>query len=148
MHKLYYVEYTIKDEDIGSDLFADEYLFTEEEPSAHVCTYHTFQSFFNDIKLHKYPWHIPGSNYNYHEPKGRIFKPCIIIYGVHCDYEITEKNFKDPLSIEVTYTECSPKNYNLDFFKKHLSMDDFMTFLQEHYGSNPVIQTLLTEKQL
>jgi hypothetical protein len=51
------------------------------------------------------------------------------------DYEITERNFKTPVTIEVNYEKCSPKVYDYDFFKKNLSMDDFMCFMQEHYGA-------------
>lgn len=132
MHELYYAKYTITF-DKDRDEFASTYLFKAEEPYNEVHTYSTFQDFFKAVKAHKYPWGIPESNYTYHEPMGRFFKPSVVIYGVRLDYEITERNFKAPVTIEVNYEKCSPKVYSYDFFRSNLSMDDFMTFIHEHY---------------
>lgn len=41
-------------------------------------------------------------------------------------------NFKAPVSVETQYKECSTKDYDFNFFKENLSMDDFVTFLREH----------------
>lgn len=41
-------------------------------------------------------------------------------------------NFKAPVSVETQYKEYSTKDYNFDFFKENLSMDDFVIFLREH----------------
>ncbi len=132
MHELYYAKYTITF-DKDRDEFASTYLFKTEEPHNEVHTYSTFQDFFKAVKAHKYPWGIPESSYTYHEPTGRFFKPSVVIYGVRLDYEITERNFKAPVIIEVNYERCSPKVYSYDFFRSNLSMDDFMTFIHEHY---------------
>lgn len=132
MHELYYAKYTITF-DKDRDEFASTYLFKAEEPHNEVHTYSTFQDFFKAVKTHKYPWGIPESNYTYHEPTGHLFKPSVVIYGVRIDYEVTERNFKAPVTIEVNYEKCSPKVYGYDFFRSKLSMDDFMTFIHEHY---------------
>ena len=132
MHELYYAKYTITF-DKDCDEFASTYLFKAEEPHNEVHTYSTFQDFFKAVKAHKYPWGIPESNYTYHEPTGRFLKPSVVIYGVRIDYEITERNFKAPVTIEVNYEKCSTKVYGYDFFRNNLSMDDFMTFIHEHY---------------
>ena len=132
MHELYYAKYTITF-DKDRDEFASTYLFKAEEPHNEVHTYSTFQDLFKAVKTHKYPWGIPESNYTYHEPTGRFFKPSVVIYGVRINYEITERNFKAPVTIEVNYEKCSPKVYGYDFFRSKLSMDDFMTFIHEHY---------------
>lgn len=146
MHKLYRVTYTIISSDIAPDIFADRSVFTEEEPSTHVDTFNTFQDFFDAVSSHKYPWSIPGSNYTY--GISMFGKPFVTIYGVRFDYNITERNFKAPVLIQTTCKECSTKDNNFDFFKKNLSMDDFMTFLQERYGTTltKIIQTISSEK--
>ena len=134
MHKLYDVTYTIISSDITPDIFADSSIFTEEEPSTHVDTFNTFQDFFDAVSSHKYPWSIPGSNYTYGIS---IFgKPFVTIYGVRFDYNITERNFKAPVIIQTTYKEYSTKDNSFDFFRKNLSIDDFMTFLRERYGAD------------
>lgn len=132
MHKLYDVTYTIISNDIVPDIFADSSIFTEEEPSTQVDTFNTFQDFFDAVSSHKYPWCIPDSNYTY--GISLLGKPFVIVHGICFDYNITERNFKAPVLIRTTYKECSPKDNNFDFFKKNLSMDDFMTLLQERYG--------------
>lgn len=53
----------------------------------------------------------------------------------HCTEDnltITAKTFKAPVIIRTQYKECSTKDYNFDFFKENLSMDDFVIFLREH----------------
>ena len=134
MHERQYAKYTITF-DKYCDEFASTYLFKAEEPHNEVHTYRTFQDFFKAVKAHKYPWGIPESNYAYREPTGTFFKPSVVIYGSRLNYEITERNFKNPVTIEVDYEKCSPKVYGYDFFKKTLSMDDFMCFMHEHYGA-------------
>lgn len=73
-------------------------------------------------------------------------------YGIHFDYNITERNFKAPVIIQTTYKECSTKDNNFDFFKKNLSMDDFKIFLYEQFSaktsSPPTTLNTLTEKLL
>lgn len=136
MHKLYDVTYTIISSDIASDIFADSSIFTEEEPSTQVDTFNTFHDFFDAVSSHKYPLALsfPNSNYTYGTSLlGKLF---VTIHGVRFDYNITERNFKAPVLIRTTYKECSTKDNNFDFFKKNLSMDDFMTFLQERYGAD------------
>lgn len=131
MHKLYDVTYTIISSDIAPDIFADSSIFTEEELSTHVDTFNTFQDFFDAVSSHKYPW---SSNYTY--GISMFGKPFVTIYGIRFDYNITERNFKAPVIIQTTCKERSTKDNNFDFFKKNLSMDDFMIFLQERYGAD------------
>lgn len=136
MHKLYDVTYTIISNDIAPDIFADSSIFTEEEPSTQVDTFNTFHDFFDAVSSYKYPSALsfPNSNYTYGTSLlGKLF---VTIHGVRFDYNITERNFKAPVLIQTTYKECSTKDNNFDFFKKNLSMDDFMTFLQERYGAD------------
>lgn len=148
MHKLYDVTYTIISSDIAPDIFADSSIFTEEEPSTQVDTFNTFQDFFDAVSSHKYPLACAFPNSNYTYGTSLLGKPFVIIHGVRFDYNITEKNFKTPVLIQTTYKECTTKDNNFDFFKKNLSMDDFMIFLQERYGTAPtqIIQTILSEK--
>ena len=145
MHKLYNVTYTIISSDIAPDIFADGSIFTEEEPSTQVDTFNTFHDFFDAVSSHKYPWSIPCSNYAY--GISLFGKPFVTVYGIRFDYNITERNFKAPILIQTTYKERSAKDNSYDFFKKNLSMDDFMTFLQERYGAAPtqIMQTILSE---
>lgn len=147
MHKLYDVTYTIISNDIAPDIFADSSIFTEEEPSTQVDTFNTFHDFFDAVSSHKYPWCIPDSNYAY--GISMLGKPFVIVHGIRFDYNITERNFKAPVLIRTTYKECSTKDNNFDFFKKNLSMDDFMIFLHERYGAAPIqiIQTILSENE-
>lgn len=140
MHKLYDITYTIISSDIAPDIFADGSIFTEEELSPQVDTFNTFQDFFNAVSSHKYPWSIPGSNYAY--GTSLLGKQFVIFHGIYFDYNITERNFKAPVLIRTTYKECSTKDNSFDFFKKNLSMDDFMTFLQERYGESMSVDKL------
>ena len=142
MHKLYSVSYTILC-DKQRDLFADSMLFTAEKPKNCVENYNTFQEFYSAVSSNKYPWSLSLSNYTYGKSLfGKLF---VTIYGFHSDWTITEKNFTSPVGIEVTYRECSSSVYGIDFFKKHLSADNYITFLQEHYGANidPAVLRLL-----
>lgn len=135
MHKLYDVTYTIISSDIAPDIFADSSIFTEEEPSPQVDTFNTFHDFFDAVSSYKYPSALsfPNSNYTYGTSLlGKLF---VTIHGIRFDYNITERNFKAPVIIQTTYKERSTKDNSFDFFKKNLSMDDFMTFLQERYGA-------------
>lgn len=136
MHKLYDVTYTIISSDIAPDIFANSSIFTEEEPSTHVDTFNTFQDFFDAVSSCKYPLCCGFPNGNYTYGISLFGKPFVAIHGVRFDYNITEKNFKAPVIIQTTYKERSTKDNNFDFFKKNLSMDDFMTFLQERYGAD------------
>lgn len=136
MHKLYDVTYTIISSDITPDIFADGSIFTEEEPSTQVDTFNTFQDFFDAVSSHKYPLECAFPNSNYTYGTSLLGKPFVTIHGVRFDYNITERNFKAPVIIQTTYKECSTKDNSFDFFKKNLSMDDFMTFLQERYGAD------------
>lgn len=136
MHKLYDVTYTIISSDITPDIFADGSIFTEEEPSTQVDTFNTFQDFFDAVSSHKYPLACAFPNSNYTYGTSLFGKPFVTIHGVRFDYNITEKNLKAPVLIQTTYKECSTKDNSFDFFKKNLSMDDFITFLQERYGTD------------
>lgn len=136
MHKLYDVTYTIISSDIAPDIFADSSIFTEEEPSPQVDTFNTFHDFFDAVSSYKYPSALsfPNSNYTYGTSLlGKLF---VTIHGIRFDYNITERNFKTPVIIQTTYKERSTKDNSFDFFKKNLSIDDFMTFLQERYGAD------------
>lgn len=128
MHKLYRVTYRLC-EGKESDEIASRLLFTEEEMHATIDWYTSFNSLFNAAKTHK----CPGIDCRKTEFTHR---PYLYYYGVHFDSTITERSFVNPTSFETTYHECSPQHYDYDFFKKNLSMDDFMTFLWERYGAD------------
>lgn len=135
MRKLYRVTYRLH-EDKESDDIASRFLFTEEEMHETVDWYTSFHSIFDAAKAHKCPGLYCGKTDFSH-------RPCLY----YCfDSTITERNFVNPTSFETMYHECSPQHYDYDFFKKNLSMDDFMTFLQERYGTAPtqIIQTILS----
>lgn len=136
MHRLYDVTYTIISSDIAPDIFADSSIFTEEEPSPQVDTFNTFQDFFDAVSSYKYPSALSFPNNNYTYGTSLFGKPFVTIHGVRFDYNITERNFKAPVIIRTTYKECSTKDNSFDFFKNNLSVDDFMTFLQERYGAD------------
>ena len=140
MHKLYRVTYRLHEGKEYDDI-ATRFLFTEEEMHATIDSYNLFHDLLDAVKAHKCPGLYCGKTEFTH-------RPCLYYYGVRFDSTITEKNFVNPTSFETTYHECSPQYYDYDFFKNHLSMDDFMTFLQERYGTVPtqIIQTILSEK--
>lgn len=126
MHKLYRVTYRLSEGKEYDDI-ATQFLFTEEEMHDTIDWYSSFNSLLDAVKAHKCPGLYCGKTEFTH-------RPCLYYYGVRFDSTITEKNFVTPTSFEVFYHECSPQYYDYDFFKKNLSMDDFMTFLQERYG--------------
>ncbi len=128
MHKLYRVTYRLSEGKEYDDI-ATQFLFTEEEMHDTIDWYSSFNSLLDAVKAHKCPGLYCGKTEFTH-------RPCLYYYGVRFDSTITEKNFVNPTSFEVFYHECSPQYYDYDFFKKNLSMDDFMTFLQEHYGAD------------
>ena len=129
MHKLYNLTYAIV-EDKERDYFWDSFLFTEEEQVPVVdYTYNSFDSFYDDVVSNKLPVLID------HGKTMFTRKPYIYIGGDHYARTITKSNFTNPTSIRVECHECSPKFYGYDFFKKKLSLDDFVIFMQEHYGS-------------
>lgn len=142
MHKLYNLTYSIV-EGKERDYFWDSFLFTEEEQKPVVdYTYNSFDDFYNAVVSDTLPVLIEhGKTILLHDPYVRID-------GIHFDRTITKRDFVNPTSIRIECHECSPKFYGYDFFKKKLSLDDFMTFLQERYGTVPtqIIQTILSEK--
>ena len=130
MHKLYYVSYILIS-DGERDLFADDYLFTEDKPVKHLDSFGTFYELHDAVSSCKYPW-CKGLH---HSRCGRsilLHEPFVEFLGVSKDWTFAKANFKTPVSVETQYTECSAKYYNFDFFKKNLSADDFIIFLQEH----------------
>ena len=126
MHKLYKVIYSLI-QDKERDEFHDGLLFTDEEKYTVIDTYSSFYTMYDAVFSGKYSGVIEYGKTSF------TYKPYLKVYGVRWDHYITEKDFKNPTSIEVLYHECSPKYYGYDFFKKNLSMDDFMTFIHEHY---------------
>ena len=134
MHKLYRVTYRLH-EGKESDDIASRFLFTEEEMHETVDWYSSFNSLLDAVKAHKCPGLYCGETAFTH----RLF---LYYYGVRFDGTITERDFVNPTSFETTYHECSPQHYDYDFFKKNLSMNDFMTFIQERYGTVPSKQGL------
>lgn len=141
MHKLYRVTYRLH-EGKESDDIASRFLFTEEEMHETVDWYSSFNSLLDAVKAHKCPGLYCGETAFTH-------RLCLYYYGVRFDGTITERDFVNPTSFESMYHECSPQHYDYDFFKKNLSMDDFMTFLQERYGaaSTQIIQTILSDNE-
>lgn len=140
MHKLYRVNYRLHEGKEYDDI-AHRFLFTEEEMHATIDTYDSFHSLLDAVKANKCFGLYCGKTEFTH-------RPCLYYHGVRFYNTITEKNFVTPTSFETTYYECSPQYYDYDFFKKNLSMDDFMTFLQERYGTAQakIIQTILSGK--
>ncbi len=134
MHKLYRVTYRLH-EGKESDDIASSFLFTEEEMHETVDWYSSFNSLLDAVKAHKCPGLYCGETAFTH-------RLCLYYYGVRFDGTITERDFVNPTSFETTYHECSPQHYDYDFFKKNLSMNDFMTFIQERYGTVPSKQGL------
>lgn len=65
---------------------------------------------------------------------GKVKGPHVLIYGLHTSWDFDEKNFKAPVQIKVSYTECSPNKYGFDFYKENLSYDDLVIFLRETIG--------------
>lgn len=134
MHKLYRVTYRLH-EGKESDDIASRFLFTEEEMHETVDWYSSFNSLLDAVKAHKCPGLYCGETAFTH-------RLCLYYYGVRFDGTITERDFVNPTSFETMYQECSPQHYDYDFFKKNLSMNDFMTFIQERYGTAPSKQGL------
>lgn len=128
MHKLYNVTYCLYEGKEYEDIFSRR-LFTEEEMHATIDSYTSFHSLFDAAKAKKCPGLYCSKTVFSH-------RPCLYYYGGHYDSTITERNFVNPTSFETKYYECSPQHFGYDFFKENLSMDDFMTFLQERYGAD------------
>ncbi len=137
MHKLYYVKYTLiygkEQEDI-----ADRYLFTENDvhPGTYNCE--TFWDLFGVIRELKDLYSYTSCFFDYtrttHTFFGKVKGPHVSIYGLHTNWDFDEKNFKTPVQIKVSYTECSPSKYGFDFYKENLSYDNLVIFLRETIG--------------
>lgn len=134
MHKLYRVTHRLYEGKEYDDI-ASRFLFTEEEMHATIDWYTSFHSLFDAAKAHKCIGLYCGKTDFSH-------RPCLYYHGVRFDSTITEKNFVNPTSFETIYHECSPQYYGYDFFKKNLSMDNFMIFMQERYGESMSLDKL------
>lgn len=126
MHKLYSAKYILIS-DGSNDIFASDLLFLEGEPTKHLDSFGTFYEFYDAVASCKYPW----SNHCYCDKSMFLHKSLVKFYG-SLDWVFTAENFKAPVSVETQYKEYSTKDYNFDFFKENLSMDDFIIFLREH----------------
>ena len=125
MHKVYWRYYTLI-EGHERNPFWGGFIFTEDDKSTETYEYSSFDCFYNVVTQNKFPIMIE------HGRTMLRHKPYIHISG-DFNRTITRRNFVNPTRIEVSYVECSPKVYGYDFFRSKLSMDDFMTFIHEHY---------------
>lgn len=126
MHKVYQRCYTLI-EGHERNPFWSGFIFTADDKSTETYEYSSFDCFYNAVTQNKLPIMIEyGKTMLCH-------KPYIHISG-DFNRTITKRNFVNPTRIEVSYVECSPKYYGFDFYKQKLSSDDFMCFMQEHYG--------------
>lgn len=136
MHKLYRKYYTLI-EGHERSIFWENFIFTDDDKSTETYEYSSFDCFYDAITQNKLPFMIEhGRTMLFH-------KPYIHISG-HFNFNrtITRRNFVNPTRIEVSYVECSPKVYGYDTFRRNLSMDNFMTFLQERYGSEALAMAM------
>lgn len=125
MHKVYWRYYTLI-EGHERNPFWSGFIFTEDDKSTETYEYSSFDCFYDAVTQNKLPIMIEyGKTMLCH-------KPYIHISG-NFSRTITKRNFVNPTRIEVSYAECSPRVYDYDFFRSKLSMDDFMTFIKEHY---------------
>lgn len=138
MHSLYKVKYTLIEAGNRHHIW-DTFLFTDEEQHDVAYTYYSFGGLYDSVVSNELPIIIDFDKTMF------LKKPCVYING---NQPITERNFINPTSIKVEYHECLPKHYGLDFFKQKLTMDEFVTFLQEHYGQETLAIALnyLSEK--
>lgn len=123
MHKLYYVRYFFDLGDINKCLNSS-YLFKEGPPPLHFQSFHTFKELYDAVSSSSFSYCSAGKSLLYEE-----------FVTFCCDggpYTVTAKTFKAPVIIRAQYKECSTKDYNFNFFKENLSMDDFVIFLREH----------------
>ena len=134
MHKVYRRYYTLI-EDHERNPFWSGFIFTEDDKSTESYEYNSFDCFYDAVTQNKLPIMIE------HGKTMLRHKPYIHISG-HFSRTITKRNFVNPTRIEVSYVECSPKYYGFDFYKQKLSLDDFMCFMQEHYGSEALAMAM------
>jgi hypothetical protein len=123
MHKLYHVRYFFDLGDISKCLNSS-YLFKEGPPPLRFQSFHTFKELYDTVSSSSFSCCSAGKSLLYEE-----------FVTFSCDeghYTVTAKTFKAPVIIRAQHKECSTKDYNFDFFKKNLSMDDFVIFLREH----------------
>ncbi len=135
MHKLYRVHYVISSGE-KHEIFGRSWLFTEDEPAQHIDKFNTFSELYDAVSSRKYPWRYADCKCD----KSIFGRPCVRFIGYSFDGNLTftEKDFKEPVSVETQYKECSTKDYNFDFFRENLSAYDFVTFLREYGICDPL----------
>lgn len=123
MHKLYYVRYLFSLGDINRCLHGC-YLFKNDTPPPYFQSFNTFDELYDAVSSSNSSFCSTG--------KSLLYDKFVTFRCDESPCTITAKTFKSPVIIRAQYKECSTKDYNFDFFKEHLSMDDFIIFLQEH----------------
>lgn len=123
MHKLYHMSCLL---DLGSSnrSIYNGLTFKEGTPPPHFKSFHTFKELYDAVSSSSFSYCSAGKSLLYEE-----------FVTFCCDggpYTVTAKTFKAPVIIRAQYKECSTKDYNFNFFKENLSVDDFVIFLREH----------------
>ena len=135
MHELYYIQYFVDIPGVEKECFGDAYYFSDTKPDDKPITFKTFEEL---LAYASNPQRRPKCGI---EITNHLFshKPVVVFFGIGFDNYINQRGFKSGTRVSSTCNVCSPKIYGLDFFRKHLSMDDFITFMQEHYGDKAIV---------
>ena len=123
MHKFYHMNYFL---DLGSSnrSIYNNYTFKEGAPPPYFKSFHTFEELYNFASSSDCAFCSAGNSL--------LYDRFVTFHCTEDNLTITAKTFKAPVVIRAQYKECFTKDYNFDFFKENLSMDDFIIFLQEH----------------
>lgn len=123
MHKFYHMNYFL---DLGSSnrSIYNKNTFKEGAPPPYFKSFHTFEELYDFASSSDCSFCSTGNSL--------LYDRFVTFHCTEDNLTITAKTFKPPVVIRAQYKECSTKDYNFDFFKENLSMDDFIIFLQEH----------------
>lgn len=132
MHELYYWESFIEIPGMEPECFCSGHYFTETEPTENVDRFDDFDDFLKWSEATD----MPGVEVcTSHFLKSKE----VTSYGIRFNITVTCCNFKPGTTVRTKYKHVSPKAQNLEYFKQNLSLDDFITFMQEHYGDKVII---------
>lgn len=135
MHELYYVQYFVDIPGEEKECFGEAYYFSDTKPDDNPLMFKTFEEL---LAYAKSPQRLPKCGVGI---TNQVFshKPVVVFFCVRFDHYINQRGFKSGTQVSSTYNVCSPKTYGFEFFRKHLSLDDFITFMQEHYGDKVIV---------
>lgn len=132
MHELYYWEAYIEIPGEKPECFCSGNYFTETEQTENIDRFDNFDDFLK--------WSEATDMTGVEVCTSHFLKiKEVTFYGIRFNITVTCDNFKPGTTVRTKYKHVSPKLKNLEYFKQNLSLDDFITFMQEHCGDKVVI---------